>query len=62
MNLTEVDQEDAPQEDVLEPELSIVDPHHHLWPTGYRIPTTRQLFTPISAVGTTSRPPCSSSA
>ncbi len=38
MNLTEVDQEDAPLEDVLDPELPIVDPHHHLWPTGYRIP------------------------
>jgi L-fuconolactonase len=38
MNLTEVDREDAPQEDVLDPTLAIVDPHHHLWPTGYRIP------------------------
>jgi predicted TIM-barrel fold metal-dependent hydrolase len=38
VNLTEVDREDAPQEDVLDPELPIVDPHHHLWPTGYRIP------------------------
>ncbi len=38
MNLTEVDREDAAPEDVLEPELPIVDPHHHLWPTGYRIP------------------------
>ena len=37
-----VDREDAPQEDVLEPELPIVDAHHHLWPTGYRIPYDRR--------------------
>jgi L-fuconolactonase len=38
MNLTEVDREDATREDILDPELPIVDAHHHLWPTGYRIP------------------------
>jgi predicted TIM-barrel fold metal-dependent hydrolase len=38
VDLTEVDREDASQEDVLDPELAIVDPHHHLWPTDYRIP------------------------
>jgi predicted TIM-barrel fold metal-dependent hydrolase len=41
MLLTEADREDSPQEDVLEPELPIVDPHHHLWPTGFRIPYDR---------------------
>src|SRR2546429_6522117 len=38
MQLTEVDREDSPQEDALDPSLPIVDPHHHLWPSGYRIP------------------------
>ena len=38
MQLTEVDREESPQEQVLDPDLPIVDPHHHLWPSGYRIP------------------------
>jgi L-fuconolactonase len=38
MELTEVDQEDAVPEEVLDPHLPIVDAHHHLWPSGYRIP------------------------
>ncbi len=38
MRLDETDQDDGPPEDILEPELEIVDAHHHLWPTGYRIP------------------------
>lgn len=38
MQLTETDREDAPQEEPLDPDLPIVDPHHHLWPSGSRIP------------------------
>ena len=38
MKLTEVDREDAELEDALDPELPIVDAHHHLWPPGYFIP------------------------
>ena len=38
VQLSEVDQEDAPLEEILEPELPIVDAHHHLWPPGYWIP------------------------
>jgi L-fuconolactonase len=38
MQLSEVDREDSPPEMVLDPDLPIVDPHHHLWPSGYWIP------------------------
>src|SRR5688500_4217686 len=38
MQLSEVDREDSPQEEALEPDLAIVDAHHHLWPSGYWIP------------------------
>ena len=38
MKLNEVDQETGPQEEILEPDLVIVDAHHHLWPSGYWIP------------------------
>jgi predicted TIM-barrel fold metal-dependent hydrolase len=38
MQLTEVDREESSQEEVLDSDLPIVDPHHHLWPPGYRIP------------------------
>ena len=38
MQLSEVDREVSPHEEVLEPELPIVDSHHHLWPPGYWIP------------------------
>ena len=52
------------QEDVLEPDLPICDPHHHLWDRkgGVRraICSTRSWRTPAPV--TTSSPPCSSSA
>ena len=38
MELAEVDHEPSVPEQVLEPELAIVDAHHHLWPPGYWIP------------------------
>ena len=38
MNLTEVQAEESASEPILEPELSIVDPHLHQWPTGSFIP------------------------
>ena len=38
LKLDEVDRNDEPPEDILEPDLPIVDPHHHLWPPGYWIP------------------------
>jgi L-fuconolactonase len=41
MQLTEVDREDAPIEAAIDPDLPIVDAHHHLWPPGYRIPYDR---------------------
>jgi predicted TIM-barrel fold metal-dependent hydrolase len=41
MQLTETDRDDAPQEEALDPDLPIVDPHHHLWPSGARIPYDR---------------------
>jgi len=45
MQLTETDREDAPQEEALDPDLPIVDPHHHLWPTGFRIPYDASAMT-----------------
>ncbi len=38
MKLDEVDRDDGLREKVLEPDLPIVDAHHHLWPPGYWIP------------------------
>jgi L-fuconolactonase len=38
VKLTDVDREESPPESVLDPDLPIVDAHHHLWPSGYRIP------------------------
>ena len=38
MKLTEVDREDGKPEEVVDPDLPIVDAHHHLWPPGYFIP------------------------
>jgi L-fuconolactonase len=38
MKLDEVDRDDGPREQILEPDLPIVDAHHHLWPPGYWIP------------------------
>lgn len=38
MQLSEVNREDSPQEVVLDPDLPIIDAHHHLWPSGYWIP------------------------
>ena len=38
MKLDEVDQDDGAREEILEPDLAIVDAHHHLWPSGYWIP------------------------
>jgi predicted TIM-barrel fold metal-dependent hydrolase len=38
VKLTEVDREDGEQEDALDPELPIIDAHHHLWPPGFVIP------------------------
>ena len=28
-------------EDIIEPELPILDPHHHMWPQGQGLPYTR---------------------
>ena len=38
MKLDEVDRNDEQVEAILEPDLPIVDPHHHLWPSDYWIP------------------------
>ena len=38
MKITEVDREDAQPEEVLDPDLPIVDAHHHLWPPGFVVP------------------------
>lgn len=38
MKLDEVDQEPAAPEVAVDPTLPIVDAHHHLWPSGHRIP------------------------
>jgi predicted TIM-barrel fold metal-dependent hydrolase len=38
MQRSDVNWEESLQEEVLEPDLPIVDSHHHLWPPGYRIP------------------------
>ena len=38
MHILETNQEPAPREEVVDADLPIVDPHHHLWPTGYRLP------------------------
>jgi hypothetical protein len=38
MQLSEVNHGDSPREVVIEPDLRIVDAHHHLWPPGYWIP------------------------
>jgi len=41
MKLSEVDRDDGSLEEILEPDLPIVDAHHHLWPSGYWIPYDR---------------------
>jgi predicted TIM-barrel fold metal-dependent hydrolase len=38
MELTAVSGEPAPAESILEPDLRIVDPHVHLWPSGFFVP------------------------
>jgi L-fuconolactonase len=38
VRLDETDQDDGPIENILDPDLPIVDAHHHLWPSGYWIP------------------------
>ena len=38
LKLAEVNRETGPREEILEPDLPIVDAHHHLWPSGYWIP------------------------
>jgi|HubBroStandDraft_1064217.scaffolds.fasta_scaffold26184_2 L-fuconolactonase len=38
MQLSEVNREESPKEVIVEPDLRIVDSHHHLWPSGYWIP------------------------
>jgi len=38
VKLSETDQDETEREEILEPELPIVDAHHHLWPSGYWIP------------------------
>ena len=53
---------DRVREDVLEPELPIVDPHHHLW---HDRPAGRYLLEELLAdltAATTSSPPCSCNA
>ncbi len=44
MRLDEVDHEDSPLEEIVEPDLAIVDAHHHLWPSGYWIPFDLDAF------------------
>lgn len=44
MKLAECGFEPAVAEKVVEPELPIVDAHHHLWPSGYWIPYDRSAF------------------
>ncbi|MCK9920710.1 amidohydrolase family protein [Frankia sp. AgPm24] len=44
MKLDETATEPAPREDVIDPELPIVDPHHHLWPSGYWIPYDQHAY------------------
>ncbi|MEZ5249691.1 MAG: hypothetical protein R2713_10895 [Ilumatobacteraceae bacterium] len=52
---------DLVREDVVDPDLPIIDPHHHLWPDGegmhYGIADLRRRTT-----ATSSSRPCSSSA
>ena len=50
------------REIVLEPELPIVDPHHHLWPSVRAGATCCPTCWPTSTPATTSSPPSSSSA
>jgi L-fuconolactonase len=44
VKLAECGFEPAVSERVIEPELPIVDAHHHLWPSGYWIPYDRSAF------------------
>lgn len=44
MKLAECGFEPAVAEKAVEPELPIVDAHHHLWPSGYWIPYDRSAF------------------
>jgi predicted TIM-barrel fold metal-dependent hydrolase len=41
MKLHEVDRDEGAREEILDPELPIIDAHHHLWPSGYWIPYDR---------------------
>jgi hypothetical protein len=51
-----------PTEAALEPDLPIIDPHHHLWDTPQRGLYFLPELGPTSAAATTSCPPCSSNA
>jgi predicted TIM-barrel fold metal-dependent hydrolase len=44
VKLAECGFEPAVVEETIEPKLPIVDPHHHLWPSGYWIPYDRSAF------------------
>lgn len=44
MKLDEVDRDDAATEEIIDPDLPIVDAHHHLWPSGYWIPYDRSAL------------------
>ena len=44
VNLAECGFEPAVAEEAIEPELPIVDAHHHLWPSDYWIPYDRSAF------------------
>ncbi|WP_163550063.1 amidohydrolase family protein [Candidatus Frankia nodulisporulans] len=44
MKLDETAAEPAPPEQVLDPDLPIVDAHHHLWPSGYWIPYDQHAY------------------
>jgi L-fuconolactonase len=44
VKLAECGFEPALAEEILEPDLPIVDAHHHLWPSGYWIPYDRSAF------------------
>jgi len=34
-------------EDVIDPDLEIIDPHHHLWPVGQGLPYQRDETAPL---------------